>query len=96
MEEFIEEVFAFMQGNFLVLNVIILYGIPFVTAVIGGCLMSSFNKMVWRSIGAIILMMSVITCFWLAILAFMHLLIFTGIAGFIIAGAAAYLPFAEK
>lgn len=82
----LDPIFEFMEGNLVVFNIIILYGIP---CLIGfGGLFLSFNKNKRTNyIGQLLTIVSAVMCFILAYYAFINAIIFTSICGFVIAGS---------
>jgi tetratricopeptide (TPR) repeat protein len=92
MEDFLKPIFEFMEGNFIILNMLILYGIPTLVWIIGFFLQYLQNKFV-NVIGILLILISVASCVLLGISALKHGIIFTGICGFVWAGAILYYSF---
>lgn len=93
MQDFLEPIFEFMSGNFVILNIIILYGIPLL---IGGCgflaYITTENKFV-NSIGTLLILLSAVICCVLGFYAIINGVIITAICGFMFAGAIVYYLF---
>jgi len=85
-----------MEGNFIILNIIILYVVPGIVTGIGIAISKAADRSVNKFIGIIIVLAGVITCGILAFYALKNELIFTGILGFVIAGMFLYAGFKDE
>jgi hypothetical protein len=89
MDNFLNPIFEFMEGNFIILNLIILYGIPTVVWMIGIALLHSRSKSV-TAVGIILILIAIVSCVVLTVYAFTYGIIFTAICGLIWAGSMGY------
>ena len=98
MHDFLYSVFRFMdkQGSYIIVNIIILYGIPFSIGFCGLLLTSRTSKSI-DSIGRILILLSVVMHCVLAVYAIIFGFIITAICGFVMAGSAvSYWLFADN
>ena len=89
MHDFLKPIFEFMEGNFVVINIIILYGVP---SLIGFCglLCFFFTNDFFDFVGRVLILLSAAACGVLAYYALINHLLFTSICGFVIAGSIVY------
>jgi len=78
-----------LQGNLIILNIIILYGIPFLIGTFGFICSLSVNKSI-KFIGTLLIILSAVACCVLGYYALMSGLIGTGISGFGLIGSLIY------
>jgi hypothetical protein len=95
MQDFLEPIFEFMEGNFVILNIIILYGVPVLIGFCGLICNFSENKIA-NVIGILLILLSVVAICVLGYYAIINGIIFTGICGFVFAGSIVYSWFFNK
>ncbi|MDR2125971.1 MAG: hypothetical protein LBP63_03985 [Prevotellaceae bacterium] len=89
MKDFLEPIFDFMEGNFVLLNMLILYGVPTLVFIIGAVLRDSQSKSI-KIIGILLILISGASCIVLSIYALKYGIIFTGLLGLVWAGSIFY------
>jgi hypothetical protein len=94
MEDFLAPVFKFMEGNFILLNMFILYGLPTLVCIIGVVLQLGQSKLL-HIIGILLILMSIASCFLLSIYTLIQGLITTGLAGLVWTGVLFYFSFSD-
>ena len=96
MEDFFKPIFKFMEGNFVILNVIILYGIPMIVGTLGSMISLEVKNYLLKIVGMMIAAVSVIICGFLAFYALEYGIKYTSIFGFVLAVGVIYVPFFDK